>query len=168
MIYGNVVETEQDGRKATVDVISYAGPGKPPRTIHMPVTVDDRDQYPAGDSCPDFSMKFEAGAEYVFFLADIPPNLALLAPSWITAAPVDSGQMTVTVFYPKDNKDDLHTRLKDYADFKGYEIQSPSSHSPIWGGGSGSGSGWHWYAVSLAALSLGLLTIYAYKKRTPK
>jgi|GEM_PF-648627 len=163
MVYGKVIETTNGGRKATVDVISYMGPGKAPRTVHMPVTVDDRDQYEAGYSCPDFSMKFEAGEEYVFFLADIPPNLQYLKPSWITAAHVEDRQAAVTIGYPDDSKDDLMSRLKQYGDQKGYMLQLPDSDSPVWG--SESGGGWLMYGIILAALSIIAVIFHLYRRR---
>lgn len=133
MVYGKVIDTDKGGRKATLDVIRYVGPNQPPKRIYMPETVDDRDKYPAGNECPDFSMKFKEGKEYVFFLKDdVPPNLELLSPNYITASLVEDGQVTVGL--PRGEKDSLHKRLQYFAQSKGYEIQSPNNASPVWGG----------------------------------
>lgn len=131
MVYGKVADISEDGRKVTLVVTSYAGPGKVPQTIYLPETIDNRSKYPAGNECPDFSMKFKSGEEYVFFLSDIPPNLRLLSPSWITASKVENGQ--VVVGYPNGETDSLEDRLKEFADSKNYELQSPHSTSPVWG-----------------------------------
>ncbi|WP_199616094.1 hypothetical protein [Paenibacillus alkalitolerans] len=131
MVYGKVIDTSNDGRKATVDVISYAGPDEPPKRIHMPETVDDRNKYPAGYECPDFSMKFKTGEEYIFFLSDIPPNLQLLSPSYRTGSLVEDGRVVVGL--PRGETDSLQRRLHHFAEYKGYTIQSPKDASPVWG-----------------------------------
>jgi len=131
MVYGKVADISEDGRKVTLDVITYAGPDKAPQTIYLPETVDNRSENSTANTCPDFSMKFKKGEEYVFFLSDIPPHLTLLSPSWITASAVEDGQ--VVVGFPNGEKDSLQDRLKGFADSKNYTIQSPNSTSPIWG-----------------------------------
>ncbi|WP_054026334.1 hypothetical protein [Bacillus sp. FJAT-28004] len=131
MVYGKVADSSEDGRKVTLDVISYAGPDQAPQTIYLPETIDNRSKYPAGNTCPDFSMKFKKGEEYVFFLADVPPNLKLYSPSWITASAVVDGEVVVGL--PNGEKDSLQNHLQTFAQSKDYTIQSPNHSSPVWG-----------------------------------
>lgn len=159
MVYGKVADTENGGRKATVDVISYIGPKQAPRTIYMPATIDDRDNYPAGYSCPDFSMTFKEGEEYVFFLADIPPNLRLLSPSWRTASLVEEGQVTVEL--SRGKQDDLQRQLKSFAESKGLSIQAPTRYSPVWGGDRG----WLWLALLLIGFGVAAGSYYVSRMR---
>ncbi|TLS49583.1 hypothetical protein FE782_24655 [Paenibacillus antri] len=158
MVYGKVIETENDGRKATVDVISYVGPNHAPARIRMPETIDDRDQYPAGYSCPDFSMKFEPGEEYIFFLRDIPPNLRLLSPSYRTASNVENGQVIVGL--PRGETDSLQHRLQEFARISGYPIQSPDRSSPVWS--DNNNIAWLWVVFASSILS-GII-YFSYKR----
>jgi hypothetical protein len=159
MVYGKIIGIGNDGRKATLDVISYIGPGKAPKLIHLPETIDDRNKYPAGFSCPDFSMKFKIGEAYVFFLSGIPPKLQLLSPSYITAAFVEDGQVTVGL--PRGETDSLNNRLQDFAKISGYKIQTPDSSSPIWGEKNKS----IWFIIFLSiGLIASFVCIRAYRK----
>lgn len=107
-------------------------------------------------------MKFKISGKYVFFLSDIPPNLQLLEPQWKTASLVEDGQVTVGM--PRGEKDSLQNRLQDFAQSKGYAIQSPDSFSPVWR----NNINWLWVLSILILLSLLLYFIYLYKKRTEK
>lgn len=53
MIYGKVIKTNNDNREATVEVISYIGPDKPPHIVYLPSTKDSR-KVKQGYQCPDF------------------------------------------------------------------------------------------------------------------
>ena len=156
IVYGKVIYTENDGRRATLDVYQYVGPGKAPKRIYLPETIDDRHLYPAGDSCPDFSMKFQTNEEYAIFLRDIPPNLQLLAPNYITAAHIDEGNLYINI---QGEKDSIQNQLTQYADYKGYEIKQPTSYSPVWGGKYYV----FWIVIAtsvMAAITLGSLYLY--------
>ncbi|WP_127583714.1 hypothetical protein [Paenibacillus koleovorans] len=134
MVHGKVVSTSKEGRQATIDVLAYVGPeaGPTPKKIRLPATVDARPNYPAGYACPDFSMKFQPGEEYVFFLADVSPRLALFAPSWITASRVENGLVYLT---NNGAKDSLQLHLSAYAVSKEYRIATPTANGPFWGKG---------------------------------
>ena len=106
-------------------------------------------------------MKFVEGSEYVFFLSDIPPNLRLLEPQWITASFVENEQLTVGM---RGEKDPLQYRLQEFAASKGYNIQTPTKNSPIWGADISS----IWLIFILIVACFLLYIIYLYRKRTEK
>ncbi|HZG85641.1 hypothetical protein [Paenibacillus sp.] len=159
MIYGTVVDVGRGGRLATVDVDIYAGPGPAPKRVTMPETVDDRDRYPAGFECPDFSMKFRAGTSYVFFLKDIPPRLELLSPSFVTASLAEDGHVVVGL--PRGETEPVAEKLQEYAERKGYALRTPEAGAPVWG--EDAFRAWR----RLAALAAGgaALAAYAFVRR---
>lgn len=133
-LHGLVSHVSEDGRQATLEVRSYAGPDKAPQKVLLPSTVDSRD----GDHmCPDFSVKFKAGQTYVVFLADIPPSIKLAYPEWITAFPVQEGQ--VTIGYPLGEQAPLDQQMKQFAEKKQTAVQYPTRSSPVWYSSGNSG-----------------------------
>jgi hypothetical protein len=163
MIHGKVLGTENNGRKATVEVITYVGPSKAPRKVYLPSTIDSRgnekDQY----NCPDFSMKFAVGKEYVFFLSDIPPNIELFSPTWRTAALVYNKEHVVVENYHGE-QDSLDKRLIAFAELKGYGIQKPTKQSPVWG----NPFNWFWLVSIIMVICLIIGLAYFYVKRVKK
>jgi len=159
MVYGTVIDAARGGRQATVDVEMYAGPGQAPKLVVMPETVDDRDRYPAGYACPDFSMKFREGASYVFFLKDVPPRLELLSPSFITASLAENGDVIVGL--PRGESDSVEERLRRYAASRGYALQTPDANAVVWG--RDTFPAWGWFAA-FAALAAGAAIAAAYAR----
>ncbi|HZG78210.1 MAG TPA: hypothetical protein VEZ72_20320 [Paenibacillus sp.] len=160
MVYGKVAKSDHDQRAATVEVLSYVGPGEAPRLVQLPGTKDSRAAIP--DPCPDFSMTFEEGSEYVFFLSDIPPNLQLLEPQWRTASLVASGQLIVGM--PRGETDALKDRLRQFAEAKGYEIQVPNRNSPVWE----TGNHWIQWPIFIILVVVGVLLgfiFFLFRKR---
>jgi hypothetical protein len=126
-LYGLVSHVSEDGRQATLEVRSYAGPDKAPQKVVLPSTVDSQDR---DRNCPDFSVKFKTGQQYVVFLADISPSVKLAYPEWITAFPVQDGQ--VTIGYPEGEQAALDPQMKQFADMKKTSVQFPTRSSPVW------------------------------------
>lgn len=158
MIYGKVIESADDNRQATVEVFSYVGPEPAPRIVHLPSTIDSNEGS-AEHLCPDFSMRFVAGSEYVFFLADIPPHLQLLEPKWITASAVDNGQLIVGL--PRGETDSVAHRLQQFAEENGYKIQTPARSAPVWGEEGGVNG----QVVILIVATVCLILTYVYSRR---
>jgi hypothetical protein len=129
VVYGKVISTSEGGRRARLTVMSYAGPGQAPATVELPPTRDSRT--PSGENvCPDFSTRFEEGMAYVVLLADIPPNLQLAHPTWITALRVgEDGHATVNM---KGDRQPVGSLLESFAHTRGYRVASPGAGAPNW------------------------------------
>lgn len=142
-VQGKVTVVADGGRKATIEVTDYAGPGQAPPLVQLPATERSSE---AGTKCEDESVKFQAHQEVVVYLADVPPKLALAYPKGPTAVVVKAGD----------------TRLADFAKVKGLEVQHPVKGSQPWRPPS---SGGIWVLGVLAAVGLVMFLSMRFKKK---
>lgn len=143
-VQGKVTTVADSGRKAVIEVTGYAGPGSAPVMVHLPPTERSSE---AGTKCEDVSVKFKPHQEYVVYLGDVPPKLALAYPRGLTAVEVKGAG---------------DTHLADFAKAKGYEVMKPGPGAQPWRPPS---SGGLWVLLILAAVGVVMFVSLRLKKK---
>ncbi|BBH20026.1 hypothetical protein Back11_13710 [Paenibacillus baekrokdamisoli] len=128
IIYGEVTEIKNDGRRATLKVIKYVGPGVAPQIVRLPSTASS--QKTNDDPCPDFSMKFQKGKKYLVFLKEIGKTPALLYSDSTTSLEVQRNKVMVNM---QEEKVDVDALVQKYAEFHLQEVKAPNQNAPSWG-----------------------------------
>lgn len=128
MVQGEVSATSNNGRKATIDVIKYVGPGTAPKIIHLPATKSS--QKGNDDECPDFSMTFQRGKTYIFLLKNVGLPPELLHSDWMTALEVSAHNVIVNM---QGDKEDVNALLNKYAAEHQLTVKKPDQNAPVWG-----------------------------------
>lgn len=128
VIHGEITDTRDEGRKATVKVIHYVGSGAAPRTVQLPSTETSRKTN--DDPCPDFSTKFQKGKKYLIFLKETGQTPVLLYSDWTTALEAQQNNVTVNMQGKRENVDAV---LRRYAKAHLQEVKVPDQNAPVWG-----------------------------------
>lgn len=128
VVYGEVIVIGNEGRDATLKVESYVGPGEAPSVVHLPST--ESSQKTSDDPCPDFSMKFQKGQNYLVFLKEVGDTPALLHSDGTTALEVQGNKAIVNM---QNDKEDVSILLQKYAMDHQQEMKTPEQGAPVWG-----------------------------------
>lgn len=129
ILHGTVMAVRQEGRRATVEVIHYIGPGDAPRFVHLPPTVSSQSD---AVICPDFSIIFQKDREYVIFLKSAGPSPALLNEYGLTALVVEENAVNVDI---RGGREELPTLLRQWAEMRDADVKEPRPGAAVWGEG---------------------------------
>jgi len=127
LVLGNVSSASSSGRQATIEVISYIGQEPAPKTIRFTTTSSRKS---TDDPCPDFSMVFQKGMTYLFFLKHDGQSLKLLHPDGVTALHVQNEQVVLNV---RGDTGDVNELLLQYATEHQMTVQKPEPDGVVWG-----------------------------------
>ena len=158
--YGTLTDVSKDGRRATLLIEQYAGPGVAPRTIVMPATVST--QQGENDGCPDFSTRFVQGhSAMVFFKYADNGQMTLLHLNWITSLLVQEGQVTVDMH---GQTQPIDLMMQQYAEDKAFSMQTPAEEAKTWNLRDGRSVATVWPYLIIAGTVIILASGYGFRQ----